>query len=227
MTVSPPPASVNAMAAGSLVAIVGVGALAGWIGGRGLNQQQDSTRASSKLFGASWPCDPRRGFRTASTSPRATSQGTKSGVASEGATPDNYRTRLSLPLGFSGIRPFHASRPDLVPPHCGNSRGRRRDPCLVVPPRPSLRVGRGWEERPNPQPRGDVVVDRDDHGVPTIQASSQADAIRALGFLHGQERFFQMDLLRRTGAGDLAALFGAAVLDMDLLARRHDVRGHA
>ncbi|MBL9174498.1 MAG: penicillin acylase family protein [Verrucomicrobiales bacterium] len=73
---------------------------------------------------------------------------------------------------------------------------------------------------------GDVVVDRDDHGVPTIQAGTQADAIRALGFLHGQERFFQMDLLRRTGAGDLAELFGPAVLEMDLLARRHDVRGH-
>ena len=38
---------------------------------------------------------------------------------------------------------------------------------------------------------------------------------RATGFLHAQERFFQMDLLRRSAAGELAALFGRAALERD------------
>src|SRR5436853_4538016 len=50
-----------------------------------------------------------------------------------------------------------------------------------------------------------VEVERDDLGVPTIRAGSRLDAVRALGFLHAQDRFFQMDLLRRQAAGVLAA----------------------
>src|SRR4030088_609186 len=42
-----------------------------------------------------------------------------------------------------------------------------------------------------------VSIERDDLGVPTIRAGSRLDAVRALGFLHAQDRFFQMDLLRR------------------------------
>jgi penicillin amidase len=42
---------------------------------------------------------------------------------------------------------------------------------------------------------------------------------RATGFLHAQERFFQMDLLRRSAAGELAALFGRVALEMDREAR--------
>lgn len=52
-----------------------------------------------------------------------------------------------------------------------------------------------------------VTVERDVHGVPTLRAAHRVDAARALGFVHAQERFFQMDLLRRRGAGELAALF--------------------
>jgi penicillin amidase len=51
-----------------------------------------------------------------------------------------------------------------------------------------------------------VVIDRDARGVPTITAATRQDLARGLGFLHGQERFFEMDLLRRAGAGELAAL---------------------
>ena len=47
-----------------------------------------------------------------------------------------------------------------------------------------------------------VTVARDSRGVPTITARSRADLARALGFLHAQERFFQMDLLRRHAAGE-------------------------
>jgi penicillin amidase len=48
--------------------------------------------------------------------------------------------------------------------------------------------------------------------------------MRALGWLHGQERIFQMDLLRRRGAGELAELFGAAALPIDRGARLHGFR---
>ena len=74
---------------------------------------------------------------------------------------------------------------------------------------------------------GAVTIERDDHGVPTVSATNELDAVRSLGFLHAQERFFQMDLLRRTGVGELSELVGPAVLESDERARRHDVRGHA
>ncbi|CAM2008744.1 penicillin acylase family protein [Acanthopleuribacter pedis] len=66
-----------------------------------------------------------------------------------------------------------------------------------------------------------VTILRDDQGVPTIEAQSRADALFALGFLHGQERFFQMDLLRRSAGGRLSELFGAAALKRDRSMRRH------
>jgi penicillin amidase len=62
---------------------------------------------------------------------------------------------------------------------------------------------------------GTVEIARDGLGVPTVQAKSRIDAARALGFLHAQDRFFQMDLLRRRGAGELAELFGRLALPID------------
>lgn len=69
-----------------------------------------------------------------------------------------------------------------------------------------------------------VTLTRDDFGVPTIQAASRTDAARALGFVHAQDRFFQMDLLRRRAAGELAELFGAAALPLDRRTRPHGFR---
>jgi penicillin amidase len=60
-----------------------------------------------------------------------------------------------------------------------------------------------------------VTIVRDANGVPTVTAGNRADLARGLGFLHGQERFFEMDLLRRAGAGELSALVGAGALPMD------------
>jgi penicillin amidase len=60
-----------------------------------------------------------------------------------------------------------------------------------------------------------VRVERDSHGVPVVRGKSRADVARATGFLHAQERFFQMDLTRRRAAGELAELFGAAALNVD------------
>jgi penicillin amidase len=67
-------------------------------------------------------------------------------------------------------------------------------------------------------------VERDALGVPLVRAASRLDAARATGFLHAQERFFQMDLLRRSAAGELASLFGLAALEMDREARPLQLR---
>ncbi len=72
-----------------------------------------------------------------------------------------------------------------------------------------------------------VSVERDALGVPTVRASSRTDLARATGFLHAQDRFFQMDLLRRNSAGDLAALLGPGLVEYDLELRRHGFRATA
>jgi penicillin amidase len=69
-----------------------------------------------------------------------------------------------------------------------------------------------------------VTVTRDALGVPTVQGASRIDVARATGWLHAQDRFFQMDLLRRRGAGELAELFGTAALAADREARMHGFR---
>ena len=72
-----------------------------------------------------------------------------------------------------------------------------------------------------------VTVARDRNGVPTIRGSNRLDVARATGFVHGQDRFLQMDLLRRSTAGELAELFGKAVVDVDRQRRRHRLRAVA
>lgn len=72
-----------------------------------------------------------------------------------------------------------------------------------------------------------VEVERDALGVPTVRAANRADAARGLGFLHGQDRFFQMDLLRRQAAGELAELFGPAAIEIDKEHRFHRFRSRA
>jgi penicillin amidase len=72
-----------------------------------------------------------------------------------------------------------------------------------------------------------VTIERDALGVPTIRGENRLDVARALGFLHGQERFFQMDLLRRRAAGELSELFGAGALSVDRASRLHQFRKRA
>lgn len=69
-----------------------------------------------------------------------------------------------------------------------------------------------------------VTVTRDALGIPTITAGSRLDLARAAGFVHAQERFFQMDLQRRQPAGELSALVGAAALNADKAIRVHRFR---
>ena len=73
----------------------------------------------------------------------------------------------------------------------------------------------------------EVKVERDAAGVPLISGASRQDVAFATGFVHGQERFFQMDLLRRTAAGELAELFGPKALPADRTQRLHRFRARA
>lgn len=72
-----------------------------------------------------------------------------------------------------------------------------------------------------------VTVERDAAGVPLISGASRVDVAYATGFVHAQERFFQMDLLRRTAAGELAELFGPRALPLDRARRLHRFRARA
>ena len=73
-------------------------------------------------------------------------------------------------------------------------------------------------------PQHAVTIDRDALGTTTITGQSREDVAYALGYVHGQERFFPMDLMRRVAAGELSELVGAAALDTDLNHRRHRLR---
>jgi len=74
---------------------------------------------------------------------------------------------------------------------------------------------------------GPVEITRDVQGTPVLFGRTRADLALALGFLHAQERFFQMDLLRRHAAGELAALLGGSVLEADRQTRPHLLRQRA
>lgn len=61
-----------------------------------------------------------------------------------------------------------------------------------------------------------VDVTRDPFGMPTITAESSLDGFRALGHVTARDRLFQMDVLRRSGAGRLAEIFGEVALPLDI-----------
>jgi penicillin amidase len=66
-----------------------------------------------------------------------------------------------------------------------------------------------------------VLVTRDERSIPVVSARTHEDAQCALGFLHAQERFFQMDMMRRLAAGRLAEVAGTALVGMDRHYRRY------
>ena len=72
-----------------------------------------------------------------------------------------------------------------------------------------------------------VLITRDGLGVPTIRGASREDVARATGFLHAQDRFFQMDLARRRAAGELSALVGSRAVAVDREIRVHRFRAEA
>lgn len=82
----------------------------------------------------------------------------------------------------------------------------------------------GWLRLSLPQTQGTqtlagisapVSIVRDTHGVVTIRAQTMTDAYFALGFVHAQDRLWQMDFMRRLGAGRLSEVAGPAALNTD------------
>ncbi|WP_185966284.1 penicillin acylase family protein [Ectopseudomonas mendocina] len=72
-----------------------------------------------------------------------------------------------------------------------------------------------------------VTVDYDERGVPHIRAENEADMYRALGFVHAQDRLFQMELLRRLARGELADVLGEKLVPTDRLFRTLEIGRHA
>jgi penicillin amidase len=73
-----------------------------------------------------------------------------------------------------------------------------------------------------------VQVERDNLGIPILHSSNRSDLAYATGFVHGQDRFFQMDLMRRNAAGELAELLGPGdnnrLVERDRKTRLHRFR---
>jgi len=72
-----------------------------------------------------------------------------------------------------------------------------------------------------------VEVIYDYYGVPHIYASCEEDAYYALGYVHAQDRLFQMEMIRRVAAGRLAEVLGKDLLKVDLFFRTLGLKQHA
>ncbi|HEX6692470.1 MAG TPA: penicillin acylase family protein, partial [Burkholderiales bacterium] len=90
-----------------------------------------------------------------------------------------------------------------------------------------------WLRRSLPQTEGKVTVAgltrtvevlRDAYGIPHIFASSREDAHFALGYVHAQDRLWQMEINRRAAAGRLAEILGPGALESDRFLRTLGVR---
>ena len=69
-----------------------------------------------------------------------------------------------------------------------------------------------------------VEILRDAHGIPHVFARSERDAQFALGFLHAQDRLWQLEINRRIASGRLAEILGPAALDTDRFLRTVGIR---
>ncbi len=72
-----------------------------------------------------------------------------------------------------------------------------------------------------------VRIERDTHGVPHISAQSLDDLTFAQGYITAQDRLWQMDMLRRHAAGELAEVLGSSLLDHDRIQRFLQLRATA
>ncbi|HUP92997.1 MAG TPA: penicillin acylase family protein [Solimonas sp.] len=99
-------------------------------------------------------------------------------------------------------------------------------------------AGAGWRMLAGSLPRLDgratlaglaqpVTIERDALGVPTVTAANRLDLARATGYVHAQDRYTQMDFMRRSAAGELAELAGASMVDADRAVRMHRMRALA
>ncbi|WP_263353671.1 penicillin acylase family protein [Acidicapsa acidisoli] len=72
-----------------------------------------------------------------------------------------------------------------------------------------------------------VTVRRDGHGVPHIEAATQNDLLLAQGYITAQDRLWQMDMLRRNAAGELAEILGPSLVEHDKAMRVFQFRNVA
>lgn len=94
-----------------------------------------------------------------------------------------------------------------------------------------------WHARSKlPQRSGTLVLSQlqapvdvrwDERGVPHLQAQNEADLYRALGYLHAQDRLFQMEMVRRLARGELAEILGPKLVDTDRLFRTLELHANA
>jgi hypothetical protein len=90
---------------------------------------------------------------------------------------------------------------------------------LLVVSAPAL----GSPTQPSSLPSSAKVV-RDDHGIPHIFAKTERDLYFLTGWIHAQDRFFQMDAARRRASGTLAELLGPDALGGDVESRNLGIR---
>ncbi len=74
-------------------------------------------------------------------------------------------------------------------------------------------------ERVLPSLQADVTVQRDDHGIPHIWADTAEDLFKAQGYVHAQDRFWEMDFRRHVTAGRLSEWFGEDQVETDVFIR--------
>ncbi|MBO3276203.1 penicillin acylase family protein [Pseudomonas schmalbachii] len=72
-----------------------------------------------------------------------------------------------------------------------------------------------------------VGIRYDERGVPHISAQDESDLYRALGYVHAQDRLFQMEMLRRLSRGELAEVLGPTLVETDRLFRTLRIRDRA
>ncbi len=73
----------------------------------------------------------------------------------------------------------------------------------------------------------EVDIHFDEYGVPHIYAQNETDAYRAMGYIHAQERLFQLEMMRRVGSGTLAELLGPDVVEIDQFFHTLGIPKHA
>jgi penicillin amidase len=104
-----------------------------------------------------------------------------------------------------------------------------RAALIVIPPLIVVVAGGGWWLTTSlPQLSGSLALDglkapvqimRDGYGIPHIFAENDPDALFALGYVHAQDRLWQMEQTRRAGAGRLSEIFGKSTLTFDRISR--------
>jgi penicillin amidase len=94
-------------------------------------------------------------------------------------------------------------------------------------------VGTWFVRRPWPKVKGEesisgisapVEIVRDEWGVPHIYAQNEYDLLFAQGYVHAQDRLWQMEFNRRVGAGTLSAILGESTLGIDRFMRTLGLR---